>query len=72
MGFEYGSGYSFWDKAEMYLVQGLYEYHVYFNEKVPEMENYDEVMDELMPTLTVEKVEFFMPAGICSDTDLVW
>ena len=72
MGFEYGSGYSFWDKAEMYLVQGLYEYHVYFNEKVPEMENYDEALDELMPTLTVEKVEFFMPAGICSDTDLVW
>ena len=29
MGFEYGSGYSFWDKAEIYLVQGLYEYHVY-------------------------------------------
>ena len=72
MGFEYGSGYSFWDKAEIYLVQGLYEYHVYFNEKVPEMENYDEALDELMPTLTVEKVEFFMPAGICSDTDLVW
>ena len=72
MGFEYGSGYSFWDKAEMYLVQGLYEYHVYFNEKVPEMEDYDAALDALMPTLTVEKVEFFMPAGICSDTDLVW
>ena len=72
LGFEYGMGYSFWEKAEMYLVQGLYEYHVYFNEKVPEMENYDEVMDELMPTLTVEKVEFFMPAGICSDPDLLW
>ena len=72
MGFEYGSGYSFWDKAEMYLVQGLYEYHVYFNEKVPEMENYDEALDELMPTLTVEKVEFFMLSGVCSDPDLAW
>ena len=72
MGFEYGMGYNFWDKAEMYLDQGLYEYHVYFNEKVPEMENYDEVLDELMPTLTVEKVEFFMLSGICSDPDLLW
>ena len=72
MGFAYGSGYSFWDKAEMYLVQGLYEYHICFNEKVPEMENYDEALDELMPTLTVEKVEFFMPDGICSDPDLNW
>ena len=72
MGFAYGSGYSFWDKAEMYLVQGLYEYHVCFNERVPERENYDEALDELMPTLTVEKVEFFMPDGICSDPDLIW
>lgn len=72
MGFAYGTGYSFWDKAEMYLVQGLYEYHVFFNEKVPEMENYDEALDELMPTLTVEKVEFFMPADICSDPYLNW
>ena len=72
MGFAYGTGYSFWDKAEMYLVQGLYEYHVYFNEKVPEMEDYDAALDELMPTLTVEKVEFFMLSGICSDPDLNW
>lgn len=72
MGFAYGSGYSFWDKAEMYLVSGLYEYHVYFNETVPEMDNYEEALDELMLTLTVEKVEFFMPADICSDPDLNW
>ncbi len=72
MGFTYGTGYSFWDKAEMYLVQGLYEYHICFNEKVPEMEDYDAALDALMPTLTVEKVEFFMPAGICSDPDLNW
>ena len=36
------------------------------------MENYDEALDELMPTLTVEKVEFFMLSGICSDPDLNW
>ena len=36
------------------------------------MEDYDAALDALMPTLTVEKVEFFMPAGICSDPDLNW
>ena len=56
----------------MYLDQGLYAYHVYFNETVPEMEDYDEVLDELMATLTVEKVEFFGLADICSDPDLLW
>ena len=71
-GFAYGSGYSFWDKAEMYLVQGLYEYHVFFNEKVPEMDDYEAALDELMPTLTVDKVEFFQLADVCSDPDLLW
>lgn len=71
-GFTYGSGYSFWDKAEMYLVRGLYEYHVVFNEKVPEREDYDAVLDELMPTLTVANVEFFQLADACSDPELIW
>ena len=72
MGFEYGMGYSFWDKAEMYLENGLYEYHFFFNETVPEMEDYDAALDEIMQTLTVAKAEFFQLSSVCSDPDLLW
>lgn len=72
MGFEQGMGYSFWDKAEFYLTRGLFEYHVYFNEKVPEMEDYDAVIDEILASLTVEKAEVFGLSGVCSDPDLLW
>ena len=72
MGFEQGMGYNFWDKAEFYLTKDLFEYHVYFTEKVPEMEDYDAVIDEILASLTVEKVEVFGLAGVCSDPDLVW
>ena len=72
MGFEHGMGYSFWDKAEFYLTKDLFEYHVYFNEKVPEMEDYDAVLEEILASLTVEKAEVFGLSGVCSDPDLVW
>ena len=72
MGFAYGSGYSFFDKAEMYLVKDLCEYHFYFNETVPEREDYDEALDEIMQGLTVAKVEFFQLSEICSDPDLAY
>ncbi len=72
MGFEQGTGYSFWDKAEFYLTKDLFEYHVFFNEKVPEMEDYDAVIDEILASLTVEKAEVFGLSGVCSDPDLVW
>ena|GEM_PF-3133603 len=72
MGFEQGMGYSFWDKAEFYLIKDLFEYHVYFNEKVPEMEDYDAVLDEILASLTVEKAEVFGLSGVCSDPDLIW
>ena len=72
MGFEYGSGYTFFDKAEMYLVKDLCEYHFYFNETVPERENYDEALDEIMQGLTVAKVEFFQMSDICSDPYLAY
>ena len=72
MGFEQGMGYSFWDKAEFYLTKGLFEYHVFFNEKVPEMEDYDAVIDEILASLTVKKAEIFGLADVCSDTDLLW
>lgn len=72
MGFEQGMGYSFWDKAEFYLTKDLFEYHVYFNEKVPEMEDYDAVLDEILASLTVEKAEIDGFAGACSDPNLIW
>ena len=72
MGFEYGSGYSFDDKAEMYLVKDLCEYHFYFNETVPEMEDYDSALDEIMKGLTVAQVEFFQLSDVCSDPDLAY
>lgn len=72
MGFEQGMGYSFWDKAEFYLTKDLFEYHVYFNETVPEMEDYDAVIDQILASLTVAKAEVFDLAGVCSDPDLVW
>ena len=71
MGFEYGSGYSFWDKAEVYLEKGLYEYRFYFNEKVPKRENYDDDLDEIMKTITVARVEFFTVTSMASDPELV-
>lgn len=72
MGFEQGMGYNFWDKAEFYLTKDLFEYHVYFNEKVPEMEDYDAVLDEILASLTVEKAEIDGFAGACSDPNLIW
>lgn len=72
MGFEYGSGYSFIDKAELYMVMGIYEYHVYFNETVPQMEDYEAALDEIMKGLTVAKVEFDSLGQACLNTDLVY
>ena len=72
MGFEYGSGYSFADKAEVYLVNNLCEYRFCFNETVPEMEDYDSALDEIMKGLTVAKVEFFQLSDVCSDPDLAY
>ncbi len=72
MGFEYGSGYSFNDKAELYLVMGIYEYHVYFNETVPQREDYEADLDEIMKGLTVAKIEFDSLAQTCLDADLVY
>lgn len=69
-GFETGSGYSFGDKAELYLTKGLYEYHVYFNESVPEMEDYDAAMDEILKTITVDRIEFYGISQTASDIDL--
>ena len=72
MGFEYGMGYSFWDKAEFYLEKDLFEYHVYFNEKVPEMEDYDAVLNEILASLTVDKAEISGLSNVCSDPNLIW
>ena len=72
MGFEHGTGYNFWDRAEFYLTKDLFEYHFYFKEKVPEMEDYDAVLDEILASLTVAKVEIYGMASVCSDTNLVW
>ncbi len=72
MGFAYGSGYSFYDQTEIYLERGLCEYLVLFSEKVPEMEDYDAALDELMPPLTVSGIEFFQLSGACSDPELLW
>jgi hypothetical protein len=72
MGFEYGSGYSFNDKAELYLVMGIYEYHVYFNETVPQREDYEADLDEIMKGLTVAKIEVDSLAQTCLDADLVY
>ena len=72
MGFEQGMGYSFWDKAEFYLEKDLFEYHVYFNEKVPEMEDYDAVLNEILASLTVDKAEISGLSNVCSDPNLIW
>ena len=72
MGFEQGMGYSFWDKAEFYLTKDLFEYHFYFNETVPEREGYDEVLDEILSSLTVARAEIFDLADVCSDPNLIW
>ena len=72
MGYELGSGYSFEDKAELYLVRDLYEYHVYFNEKVPKMEDYDAAMDEILKSITVDRAEFYGPSQMASDLNLVY
>jgi hypothetical protein len=72
MGFEQGMGYSFWDKAEFYLTKDLFEYHFYFNETVPEREDYDEVLDEILSSLTVARAEIFDLADVCSDPNLIW
>ncbi len=72
MGFEYGMGYSFWGSTQFYMNHGLFSYTVYMNEKVPEMEDYDAVLDELFRSLTVQKVEIDGIALIASDADLLW
>ena len=56
----------------MYLVKDLCEYHFYFNETVPEMEDYDSALDEIMKGLTVAQVEFFQLSDVCSDPDLAY
>ncbi len=72
MGFEYGSGYSFWETTQFYMDHGLFSYTVYMNEKVPEMEDYDAVLDELFRPMTVQKAEVDGIAQIASDIDLFW
>ena len=72
MGFEYGMGYSFWNSTQFYMDYGLFSYTVYMNEKVPEMEDYDAVLDELFRPMTVQKVEIDGMAQIASDIDLFW
>ena len=72
MGFEYGMGYSFWDDTQFYMNNGLFSYTVYMNEKVPEREDYDAVLDELFRPMTVQKVEVDGIADIASDIDLLW
>lgn len=72
MGFDYGMGYMFGESSEMYLTWGLYEYHIYYREKVSEADDYEAILDELMQVLTVDRVEFFGLSGICSDPDLLW
>ena len=72
LGFEYGMGYSFWEATDFYLTRGLVEYVVTFNEKVPEMEDYDAVLDELFRSMTVKKVVVDGLSSLCSDPDLFW
>ena len=36
------------------------------------MEDYDAVLDEILASLTVAKVEIYGMASVCSDTNLVW
>ena len=72
MGYELGSGYAFEDKAELYLVRDLYEFHVYFNEKVPKTEDYDAAMDEILKSITVDRAEFFGLSQMASDPNLVY
>ena len=72
MGFEYGMGYSFWETTDFYLTRGLVDYVVTFNEKVPEMDDYDDVLDELIRPMTVQKVQIDGLSAICSDPDLLW
>ena len=72
MGFEYGMGYSFWESTQFFMNNGLFSYTVYMNEKVPEMEDYDAVLDELFRPMTVQKVEVDGIAQIASDPYLLW
>ena len=72
LGFEYGMGYNFWETAQFFMNNGLFSYTVYMNEKVPEMEDYDAVLDELFRPMTVQKVEIDGIAQIASDADLYW
>ena len=72
MGFDYGAGYSFWDSPQFFMNNGLFSYTVYMNEKVPEMEDYDAVLDELFRPMTVQKVEVDGIAQIASDPYLLW
>ena len=71
LGFEYGMGYSFWDATQVFVNNGLFAYTVYFNEKVPEMDDYDDVLDELFRSMTVQKVECDGLADIASDP-FIW
>ncbi|MBQ6358757.1 MAG: hypothetical protein IJI97_07410, partial [Clostridia bacterium] len=71
LGFEYGMGYSFWDATQVFVNNGLFSYTVYFNEKVPEMDDYDDVLDELFRSMTVQKVECDGLADIASDP-FIW
>ena len=72
MGFEYGMGYSFLDSTQFFMDNGLFSYTVYMNEKVPEREDYDDVLDELFRPMTVQKVEVDDIAQIASDPELLW
>lgn len=71
-GFTYGSGYSFSEEPEMYLEKGLFEYHFCFSGTVPKAEDYDDILDEIMPALTVEEAEFYGLTDLCADPDLLW
>ena len=72
LGFEFGAGYSFWESTDFYLTRGLVEYQVTFREKMPQMEDYDDVLEELFGPLTVQKVQIDGLSSLCSDTDLLW
>ena len=72
LGFEFGMGYSFWESTQFFMDNGLFSYTVYMNEKVPEMDDYDAVIEELFAPMTVQKIELDGLSQICSDIDLLW
>ncbi len=72
LGFEFGMGYSFWESTQFFMDNGLFSYTVYMNEKVPEMDDYDMVLEELFASMTVQKVELDGMSSIASDADIMW